>query len=835
MSERVQINSSRAIRAAHRRARVTNMSWSVGRWFVRGMTAILFVSSLTSLLGIVGISPVVTGLLLIGAGGGLLALVVDFYLVHNWSVPPILPPLTNATQQQNLSDYLTTEATQLVMATDVSLQSEGAVWSIAQVLMATQGTPSAWFVQRLGLLLAVEDLQELRTQEGQTGEPTLGTLIEHAAEQVILDQRSMIDDLDIVLASLRVDQHAGTLLSSLGLSLSDAVATAAWLRDLRARLIEKPFWQEPAGSGIAQDWTSGYTPFLRNFTQDLTKLAETAGDRLFIQGRRSELTQFEQTISKNRGHNMLLVGRPGVGKQTLVLALAKRVAMGETVEGLRYQHLLQLDLNSVLSGVSDRGEIESRLLRVFSEAARAGNTILVIPDIHLLVGGGDRVAGVDATELLIQLFQSSAIRVIATTTPEELQGRIATQPSLIGLIERFDVPELESPDVIAILENSVFGHEKETGAFFTYPALKTVSEVAERYVKDQPMPESALNLLADVASFARTAEKKVVTPEIVRQVLSEKLQIPLDIAATGERDKLINLEEELHKTVVGQDEAIGILSTALRRARSGLTSGKRPIASLLFLGPTGVGKTETAKALARVYFGGEDRMVRFDMSEYSQPDSLVRLVGTPAANGTKVGGLLADAVHDRPFSLVLLDEFEKAHPQILNLFLQIFDDGRLTDGTGRLVDFTNTIMIATSNAGAEFIRQSIVANEDQATRQKNLLDHLQSQGIYKPELLNRFDGVVAFHPLAPDHVRSIVELMLHSLAAKLQTEQQITLTFAPDLVDALATAGFDPLFGARPIRRVIQDKVESALANMILAGQVQKGGSLVLSREQVGL
>jgi len=277
------------------------------------------------------------------------------------------------------------------------------------------------------------------------------------------------------------------------------------------------------------------------------------------------------------------------------------------------------------------------------------------------------------------------------------------------------------------------------------------------------------------------------------------------------------------------------LAGALRRARSGLSSGKRPIASLLFLGPTGVGKTETAKALARVYFGGEDRMTRFDMSEYSQSDSLVRLIGAPGANGVKVGGLLADAVHDRPFSLVLLDEFEKAHPQILNLFLQILDDGRLTDGTGRVVDFTNTIVIATSNAGAELIRQSIAAGEDQETRRKKLLDSLQAQGIYKPELLNRFDGVVAFQPLAQEHVKAIVEMMLGQLAAKLQAEQQMTISFAPDLIEGLATAGFDPQFGARPIRRLIQDKVETYLANAILRGTIQKGSNLTITRANIGM
>lgn len=836
MTDQVNLLQSRALRAVRRRATITHPAWVGMRWLLRGLTVFALLGVVVGLLSATAISTLVVGGLLIVSALLLGALVVDFYCMHAWSALPVLPPLAQTLKDEsklNLADYLTVPAAELIMAIPASQQA-AATWPLVVLVSAAQQTLAQWMLQRLALVLSAEDLAALRDAETDAQEPTPNLIVAHAAEEALSAGRDRIDDVDLILAAFKLDPHGSQLLSGLGLTIDDVRLVGAWLTRLRAAQIHRPIWQEAPGAGIAQDWTSGYTPFLRNFVQDLTEVVRGAGG-LRIVGRDAEIAQLEQTLAKNRGHNVLLVGQPGIGKETLILGLAEQFARGRVGQGLAYQHLLQLDIGAVLAGVSDRGEIESRLLQIFSEASRAGNAILVIPDVHLLVGGGERVAGVDATELLVQILQSPAIRVIATTTPGELQSRIASQSSLIGLFERLDVAEPAPEAVVEILQNAVLAHEVETQGFFTFAALKEISTIARRYAKDQPAPENALNLLAEMASHVSASGERLVTPEVVRQVLSTKLQVPLDVAGGGERDKLVSLETDLRQTVVAQDEAISALASALRRARSGLSSGKRPIASMLFLGPTGVGKTETAKALARVYFGGEDRMIRFDMSEYSQPDSLVRLIGAPGANGTKVGGLLADAVHDRPFSLVLLDEFEKAHPQILNLFLQILDDGRLTDGTGRVVDFTNTIIIATSNAGAELIRQSIAAGEDQETRRKHLLDALQTQGIYKPELLNRFDGVVAFQPLAAEHVRAIVELMLGQLAAKLLAEQQMTITFAPDLVDALATGGFDPQFGARPVRRLIQDKVETFLANAILAGTVQKGSTLTVSRADVGL
>jgi ATP-dependent Clp protease ATP-binding subunit ClpC len=705
---------------------------------------------------------------------------------------------------------------------------------------------------RAGLIIPREAMVQIQASPAAASEKQLEVreLLELAAEYVIEGKRQRIDEGDLLLTLLAQDPLVQKLAFAAQLEEDELLAAIVWQRRWRDLHTEVPAYERPVGAGIAQDWTAGYTPFLSRFATNLTGQIRRSGfSGILIHGRDIEIQTLERWLGKQRGHNVLLIGEQGIGKQSIVRGLAVRIASGTDQSTLRYQQILALDLPALLAGSSDRGEIEERLLHVFSDAARAGNIILYIDDIHLLIGGGDRVGGVDATEILLNTLRSSNLYVVATTTPQEFASRISSNTAVANLFERLDVSEVSQETTLEILEDTVPMVESESGSFITVQALQEIVRLADRYLHDQPFPHKALNLLTEIGAYAHDAGTRLVGPELVQKMLSEKLKVPLQNANEGERDKLLRLEEELHKTVIAQDEAITAIAGALRRARAGLASGKRPIASLLFLGPTGVGKTESAKALARVYFGdptspamagfggaGEDHMIRLDMSEYQQSDGLVRLLGAPAtAAGVKTGGHFVDSVHDQPFSLILLDELEKAHPQILNLFLQVLDDGRLTDGTGRVIDFTNTIIIATSNAGAELIRTSIGAGEDQETRRTKLLNQLQEQGIYRPEFLNRFDGIIAFHPLSIDQVSQIASLMLSSLARKLSSEQQITVTFADDLVRALAQHGFDPQFGARPLRRLIQDSVEHYLAQRILEGKLARGQSLALTAADIGL
>ena len=839
----VDLTRSLALRALRRDRRVHGLGWLIGRWVLR-LVALLAVGLILLDFSQSGVTqPVLIITAYLGLGLVILPLILDLYARTKWSALPDLPPLASLLASQpapNLADFLSLAAAAIVTRAQLEQRRAGAENLAARFFLAAalNERDSQSILSRSGLFVPTEAVDQIIKAAPNTGEPEpdFSHLLELAAEQVLQDQRSLIDEGDLLLALLDSDPVTKKLAFDAHLTKEELAMAIAWQRRFRAAFQEPPAYERPVGAGIAQDWTAGYTPFLSHFSHNLTKQVAAATHSHVVHGRDKEIITLERWLAKQRGHNVLLVGEQGIGKQSIIRGLAVRMTLGTSQFNLRYHQVLALDIPTLLAGVSDRGAIESRLLHVFADAAQAGNIILYIEDIHLLVGGGDRVAGVDATEILLNALRASSLYVVATTSPQEYQQRIGSNSAVAGLFERLDVTPVDAAATLEILEDSVPSIESESQTFFTVQALQEIIRLSDRYLHDQPFPQKALNLLLELGAAAHDSGQRLVGPETVQSVLSDKLKVPLQNADSGERDKLLHLGKELHKTVIAQDEAISAIVAALQRARAGLSSGKRPIASFLFLGPTGVGKTESAKALARVYFGNQERMIRLDMSEYQQSDGLVRLLGAPgAASGVKVGGNFVDQVHDQPFSLILLDELEKAHPQILNLFLQVLDDGRLTDGTGRLIDFTNTIIIATSNAGAELIRGSIAAGEDQDSRRAKLINHLQEEGIYRPEFLNRFDGIVAFHPLAPEHVAEIVRLMLAGLAAKLASEQEITVTFADDLVLSIAQTGFDPQFGARPIRRLIQDTVEHYLAQRILEGKLARGQSITLSAAQIGL
>lgn len=851
----LDFSKSLALRAVGREKKINHLAFRILKWTGSIGTALSTVIGVGSLLGWINLPNFILGLVLVVLGLCLGLLVADLYLYGQYIGIPRLVSLSQALVQSpppNLADYLTREAALLVRSALNYWGNDEKIFPPILLLFAASQSPANWALARLGIIFSSEEANNLvtsvkKSNADNTGDGILLRVFEVAAEHASQARKDKIDDSDIMQALFSEDVAAKKILFDFKSKSEDVANAFNWLTRLRALTLEIAPYNRQLGAGIAEDWTSGYTPYLSKFTNNLTRNVKSAGKFFALHGHAKEITQLERLLSKGNASNVILVGPSGIGKETVVMGLAQKLYLGLGPEKMRYQQILSLDIQSVIAGESDRGEIEARLNRLFAEAARAGNIILLIENIHHLIGGGDRVGGIDASELLASALRAEGLHIVATTTPEEFQARIAKSGAIATLFERIDMLEPAKNDVMEILEDAILPIENETGAFFTEQALRDIVEIADRYVHDQPFPQKALNLAADLASYVMDAESRWVTPEVVSQVLSEKLKMPLASATGEEQKQLLNLEAELHETVVDQEEAIGAIGAALRRARAGLAGGKRPIASFLFLGPTGVGKTESAKALARVYFGdpispsglrgaGENHMIRLDMSEYQQVDGLARLIGAPSTTpGVKTGGVLVDAIHDQPFSLLLLDELEKAHPQILNLFLQVLDDGRLTDGSGRVIDFTNTIIIATSNAGAELIRESIAANEDQEARRRKLVEYLQSQGIYRPEFLNRFDGVVAFRPLAPEHVLSIVKLMLGDLKNRLAKEREINLSFSDDLVVALAKAGFDPAYGARPIRRLIQDKVESFLANQILGNKITRGGTLTLTSSLVNL
>lgn len=575
--------------------------------------------------------------------------------------------------------------------------------------------------------------------------------------------------------------------------------------------------------GIGRTWAAGYTPNLQLYATEMNRSInrQEFSPRLF--GRQKETEHIERILIRDGKNNALVVGEDGVGKTTIVSALAERIAVGQVAAPIAHKRILSLDIEAIVAGATQEHGIEGRLKIILNEAARAGNVILLIEDIHALFDDSRAVGTINAMQVLLPYLSSSSFQVIGLTTHEGYHNTIAKQPSLLRVFEEVDIREPTKEDVYPILHDVIPHIEAHAGVFILYQAVKAAVEMSDRYIKNVPFPEKAIDILQEAAVYAQTnAKTSVVQASHVEEVVHRKTDIPVGDMALEERDTLLHLETALHARVVGQDEAIAAIANAMRRSRSGIASEKKPIGSFLFLGPTGVGKTETAKALAAIYFGSEKRMIRFDMSEYQESDSLDRLIG----RDTEVG-LLTTAITDNPFSLILLDEIEKAHPNILNLFLQVFDDGRLTDTLGRTVDFTNALIIATSNAGDEMIRESIGVTPKE-TLQEKVLEYLQTTGVFRPEFINRFDAIIMFRPLTSDQVEQIVGLMLTDLNRRLK-DKGIAVAATAEVQRKIAAIGFNQEFGARPLRRAIQDKVENLIAMKLLSGEMKRGDTLSLT------
>lgn len=563
--------------------------------------------------------------------------------------------------------------------------------------------------------------------------------------------------------------------------------------------------------GIGRDWASGYTHALEQFAFDLTDQIAHLNHDIELTGHQEERKKVLQYLNRDHQHNVLMIGDEGIGKQRMVYALASDFNRGVVPINLKYKHIYQLDVGQLISAQNNE-ELQARLQAVLSEAATVGNIVLVIPDFDLLVGRqkSDELGVINASAVLSHFLQSTAIQIIGIITPEAYYKYVKPNAALEPFVLPVEVKEITSSDALHILEDEVFRYEYKTGRMFTYLALLKIIQIAEQHIHDKPYPEKAIGLLDEVSGAASAGTSKFILAEDVERIVGEKLKLPIASASPEERETLSNLESVIKTRIIGQDEAVKVVADALRRARTGLHSGKRPIGSFLFLGPTGVGKTEMAKTIAAIYFQNEKAFIRADMSEYITPESIEKLVGTQSSPG-----MLTTAVTDQPFSVVLLDEIEKASQPVRNLFLQILDDGRVTDGYGKKVDFTNTMVIATSNAGSQMIHEAVNAGNLDANFKPRLLEWLQSQGIFSPEWLNRFDAIVVFLPLTQEEIRQVAHQQVAELVERVKSHD-INLTIAEDVYDVLVERGYDPEFGARPMRRAVQDIIESALAKALL-------------------
>ncbi|MCH8864928.1 MAG: ATP-dependent Clp protease ATP-binding subunit [Chloroflexi bacterium] len=729
-----------------------------------------------------------------------------------------------------------------------------------------------------------------RPGTGETGlTPRAKKVIELAIDEARQLGHNYIGTEHILLGLLREGEGvAAGVLESLGVTLEKARTEAAQVLS-----------QGASRSRLAR--TTSRTPALDQLGTDLTDAARK-GKLDPVIGRTTEIARVIQILSRRTKNNPALIGEPGVGKTAIVEGLAHRIIAGDVPETLQNKRLIALDMGSLVAGTKYRGEFEERVKKIIEEIKNAGNCVLFIDEFHTMVGAGAAEGAVDAANILKPSLARGELQCIGATTLDDYRKYVERDAALERRFQPVLVEEPSVEDTLKILRGIKERYEEHHRLTISEEALEAAVSLASRYITDRFLPDKAIDLIDEASARIRIQfqtipvplkearqeadnvrkdkdaalatqkydyagelrehelelqekiktleenwhteqgqDKPVVSAEDIAIVVSMWTGIPVVQLGGEETNRLLNMEEVLHERIIGQDEAITTISKAIRRARAGIKDPRRPIGNFIFLGPTGVGKTELVRALSEFMFGSEDTLIRLDMSEFMEKFAVSRLVGAPPGYvGYEEGGQLTEAVRRKSYCCILLDEIEKAHPDVFNLLLQIFDDGHLTDAKGRRVDFRNSIIIMTSNVGAELIRKGTVLgftshsdetkSQDQAydKMKENLLGELKK--TFKPEFLNRVDGVVVFRSLDKEQIRKIVDLMLVSVTKQLK-EKGINLTITGPAKDFLGEKGYDSVFGARPLRRVIQDMVEDKLSEDLLRGKVQSGDTVVVDLE----
>ena len=647
--------------------------------------------------------------------------------------------------------------------------------------------------------------------------------------------------------------------------------------------------------------TGSRTPTLDQLGVDLTVAARA--DKLDpVIGREQEIQRVVQILSRRTKNNPVLVGEPGVGKTAIVEALAQRIGKGEVPETLQGKRLVTLDMGALVAGTKYRGEFEERLKKVIEEIKSSGNCVLFIDEIHTIVGAGAAEGAVDASNILKPSLARGELQCIGATTMDDYRKYVERDPALERRLQPVKVEEPSQDETVEILKGVVSRYEDHHRVNITEAALRSAATLASRFIPDRFLPDKAIDLIDEAGSRVRLRgsvtpssvkdamqvveqvrkekdeaiasqqyeaaaelrdrelhanedfdtkerewqegrdkERQVVTEEDIAEVVSMWTGIPVTRLAQEETDRLLRMEEEIHKRIIGQDEAIVNISKSVRRARAGLKDPRRPIGVFMFLGPTGVGKTELVRAMAEYMFGNEDNMIRLDMSEFQERHTVARLIGAPPGYvGYEEGGQLTEGVRRKNYCAILLDEIEKAHPEVFNILLQIFDAGTLTDARGRRVDFRNSILVMTSNLGSDLIKRettmgfSIKSDEAQTAdssyqRMKDkVMDEVKR--FFRPEFLNRIDATVVFHQLSRPEILEIVDLMMDQVRGELK-EKQVELELTDAARDYLGEKGFDPVLGARPLRRLIQNEVEDTLSDELLSGRLNEGEIAIVDLE----
>ncbi|SHK25700.1 ATP-dependent Clp protease ATP-binding subunit ClpC [Anaerobranca californiensis DSM 14826] len=725
--------------------------------------------------------------------------------------------------------------------------------------------------------------------EGQIGfSPRSKTVIHLAMEEAQMLGHNYVGTEHILLGLIREGEGIGAkVLENLGVNLEKAREEV--LKQLGHEFSSK--YPSPKNKRKHKP-----TPMLDNFGRDLTKEAE-AGKLDPVIGRKEEIERVIQVLSRRTKNNPCLIGDPGVGKTAIVEGLAQRIVAGDVPETLKDKRLVTLELASVVAGTKYRGEFEERLKKLMDEFKAAGNVILFIDEIHTIIGAGGAEGAIDASNIVKPALSRGELQTIGATTLDEYRKHIEKDPALERRFQPIMVGEPTKEETIEILKGLRDKYEAHHKVKISDEAIEAAVKLSDRYITDRFLPDKAIDLIDEAASKLRlttftappdlknleqeleeirkekdaavraqefekaaklrdkereikekleqvkgewekkqVSDKYVVTPEHIAQIVSSWTSIPVKKLEEDEAERLLKLEEILHQRVIGQDEAVKAVARAVRRARAGLKDPKRPIGSFIFLGPTGVGKTELARALAETLFGDQDAMIRLDMSEYMEKHAVARLVGAPPGYvGYEEGGQLTEKVRRKPYSVILFDEIEKAHPEVFNILLQVLEDGILTDGKGRRVDFRNTVIIMTSNVGAHLIKKEATLGfkpSEGDSNYKNMKDKVMDElkRTFRPEFLNRIDEIIVFHNLEKEHIKEIVKLLFNNFKERVK-EYGIDIEATDEVYNHLADEGFDPNYGARPLRRAIQRLIEDNLSEEMLKGTIKKGDKVLVKLE----
>lgn len=630
---------------------------------------------------------------------------------------------------------------------------------------------------------------------------------------------------DLGLLLFKTDLNYKKILTEKGVTDDIYFNTLSWVtRRYYAYKNQKRWWSKENLSkinGLGREWSYGTAYLLNRFSREIANnsiFSNLINDNSYAS---EKVEEVETILARSRESNVMLVGEPGVGKIDILLRIAERIKRRVSHPNLDDRRFIVLDTDRILAQFDSKQELERTFLSMLNQAENAGNVILVIENMAGFIRAAESVA-VDMVALIEPYLGSPELNIIFTETPNNYHHEIETLP----IMQKIETVYIDPPSLLGterLLEDIVRNYEIKYQTVLTYPALQAIAIDAERYIPTGVMPDKAIDLLVEIMGAAGQAGVSHVTEDFVQSYVRQKTGIPVGPIDNQEREMLLSLEDKLHQKVVGQDTAITAISSALRRARAGIQDTNRPLGSFLFLGPTGVGKTETAKALAEVFFGSEAAMQRLDMSEFSGPDALKRLLGEP-----NVSGVISDMMQEHSYAVLLLDEFEKANQEVHDLFLQILDEGRFTDARGEAVNMRNTIVIATSNAGSQFIIKAVQTNQNLTQMKETIVNEIIKDGIYRPELINRFDGVILFEPLGREEQKTVAGFLLRELKDRMN-QKGYTLSFDDDLVKMVAEIGYNPEFGARPMRRVIQDQIEEAVARKIITGSLKKGGVVQLS------